>query len=85
MTTSLPRPRGDRRRAPAPVRCHACDRPVELTPDGAVQVVGIAPREAPRVWVWGPVLVHDACRYEVTTPYDELTGYLPVDQRVVCR
>ena len=64
--------------------CHVCGRQVAPGPDGTVRVAGLAPREAPRVWVWGPVLVHEKCRFDVVTPFDDETGYLPVDQVVTC-
>ena len=73
------RPRGARATVPT---CPVCGRPVPPAADGTVQVVGLAPREAPRVWVWGPAVVHDECRYDVRTPLDDRTGYLPVEQRV---
>lgn len=63
-------------------RCPVCLRAVAPDADGTVRVVGLAPREAPRVWVWGPAVVHDECRYDVRTPLDDRTGYLPVEQRV---
>ena len=62
--------------------CVACARPVAPDADGTVRIVGLAPREAPRLWVWGPAVVHDECRYDVRTPLDDRTGYLPVEQRV---
>jgi hypothetical protein len=72
------------RSAPTPpeVSCVVCGRPVPPDPDGTVRIVGLAPREAPRLWVWGPAVVHDECRYDVRTPLDDSTGYLPVEQRV---
>jgi hypothetical protein len=63
-------------------RCPVCLHPVAPDADGTVRVVGLAPREAPRLWVWGPAVVHDECRYDVRTPLDDRTGYLPVEQRV---
>ncbi|MCD2190240.1 hypothetical protein [Actinomycetospora soli] len=63
-------------------RCPVCLAAVAPDPDGTVRVVGLAPREAPRLWVWGPAVVHDECRYDVRTPLDDRTGYLPVEQRV---
>jgi hypothetical protein len=59
-----------------------CGRPVAPDADGTVRIVGLAPREAPRLWVWGPAVVHDECRYDVRTPLDDRTGYLPVEQRI---
>ena len=68
--------------AAVPVRCAVCAQPVTPDADGTVRIVGLAPREAPRLWVWGPAVVHDECRYDVRTPLDDHTGYLPVEQRV---
>ena len=74
------------RRGPRPAAdgaaCTVCGRPVVPDADGTVRIVGLAPREAPRLWVWGPAVVHDECRYDVRTPLDDRTGYLPVEQRV---
>lgn len=77
-------PRGPRPATTAVVQspCAVCDRPVVPDADGTVRIVGLAPREAPRLWVWGPAVVHDECRYEVRTPLDDSTGYLPVEQRI---
>jgi hypothetical protein len=78
------RPRGARP-APGPsvsAPCSVCGRAVAPDADGTVGIVGLAPREAPRVWVWGPAVVHDECRYDVRTPHDDHTGYLLVEQRV---
>ena len=72
---------GARGRAAGPV-CHACGRRVDTGPEGTLRIVGVAPREAPRVWVWGPVLVHEGCRYDVRTPYDDEAGYVAVDQAI---
>lgn len=76
-------PRGPR---PATARvqavCSVCGRTVAPDADGTVRIVGLAPREAPRLWVWGPAVVHDECRYDVRTPLDDRTGYLPVEQRI---
>jgi hypothetical protein len=73
-------------RGPRPVRgaarCVVCGAPVAPDADGTVRSVGLAPREAPRLWVWGPAVVHDECRYDLCTPLDDRTGYLPVEQRV---
>ncbi|MCD2192398.1 hypothetical protein LQ327_03170 [Actinomycetospora endophytica] len=67
---------------PPPAPCAVCSHPVTPDEDGTVRIVGLAPREAPRLWVWGPAVVHDECRYDVRTPLDDHTGYLPVEQRV---
>jgi hypothetical protein len=78
MTTT----RGARPAAVPPAACAVCGRQVTPDEDGTVSIVGLAPREAPRLWVWGPAVVHDECRYDVRTPLDDRTGYLPVEQRV---
>ena len=74
-------PRGPRPRAGG-AACAVCGAPVVPDADGTVRIVGLAPREAPRLWVWGPAVVHDECRYDLRTPLDDRTGYLPVEQRV---
>jgi hypothetical protein len=76
-------PRGPRpTAAPVAAPCSVCGAPVTPDADGTVRIVGLAPREAPRLWVWGPAVVHDECRYDVRTPLDDATGYLPVEQRI---
>ena len=37
--------------------CHVCEGLVRADADGVVDAVGMAPRDAPRLWVWGPVLI----------------------------
>ncbi len=75
-------PRRGPRPAAAGAVCTVCGGPVLPDADGTVRIVGLAPREAPRLWVWGPAVVHDECRYDLRTPLDDRTGYLPVEQRV---
>jgi len=62
--------------------CHVCGGSVRADAEGAVDAVGMAPRDAPRLWVWGPVLIHPGCRDHLQTPHDGDTNYVPITQRV---
>lgn len=57
-----------------PARCYVCSRSVAPGRDGKVQREGITTERPPGGWVWGPVVVHDDCRLELTTPLDDLVG-----------
>jgi hypothetical protein len=61
------------------MNCHVCGRLVASDVRGEVQHEAVARREDKHV-VWGPVVVHDDCRLDVVTPYDDtpwtyLMGY----------
>ena len=62
--------------------CHVCAGTVHADAEGAVDAVGMAPRDAPRLWVWGPVLLHPGCRDHLQPPHDDDTNYVPITQRV---
>ena len=65
--------------------CHVCAGTVHADAEGAVDAVGMAPRDAPRLWVWGPVLFHPGCRDHLQTPHDDDTNYVPITPRVTRR
>jgi hypothetical protein len=49
-----------------------------------MQCEGISRIGKPEAWVWGPVVVHDECRLDVKTPFDEKGGldYVAAWERV---
>ena len=54
--------------------CHVCHELVEPGGDGKVQIEGVAHVDTPKAWVWGPVVVHDPCRLNLKTPFDDKIG-----------
>jgi hypothetical protein len=54
--------------------CHVCTLPVLPDVQGRVRVEGITLQDQPKQWVWGPVVVHEDCRMDVRTPYDDEVG-----------
>lgn len=54
--------------------CHVCQREVLPETDGKIRYEGITSRPKGMAWVWGPVPVHEECRYWVKTPYDDQIG-----------
>ena len=53
--------------------CHVCSQTVHPDDEGTVRLEGITPDDS-KVWVWGPVPVHEDCRLDLTTPYDDRVG-----------
>lgn len=64
--------------------CYVCHEPVAPGRDGQMQCEGIYRLGKPEAWVWGPVVVHDECRLDVKTPFDEKVGldYMAAWERV---
>jgi hypothetical protein len=64
--------------------CHVCHRLVAPGHDGKVQIEGISHIDTPKAWVWGPVVVHDNCRLDLKTPFDDKIGliYMALWQRM---
>ncbi len=56
------------------VECHVCHG--EMAPDSVGKILWSGVTEAPKgkAWVWGPVPVHEACRLDLETPYDDRIG-----------
>lgn len=54
--------------------CYVCDKPLQLDKLGRVRLEGVTVGSGKGPWVFGPVLVHDPCRLELKTPYDERVG-----------
>ncbi len=63
-------------------RCHVCGSTVRADAEGVVQAMGLAPRDAPQLWVWGPVVIHPECREHLETPHNGDTDYVPISARV---
>ena len=55
--------------------CHVCHERVEAGRDGKVQLEGVSHVDTPKAWIWGPVVVHDHCRVQVKTPFDDQIGW----------
>lgn len=55
--------------------CYVCQRTVERDANGGIdsKASPICPRG--KAWVWGPEPVHDECRTQMRTPYDDQAGY----------
>lgn len=64
--------------------CHVCHQHVEAGRDGKVQLEGVSHVGTPKAWVWGPVVVHDDCRVQVKTPFDDKIGleYMALSERM---
>lgn len=58
----------------------------QVTPgnDGKIQLEGISHVNAPKAWVWGPVIVHDDRRLRLKTPFDDKIGleYMALRERM---
>lgn len=54
--------------------CHVCLRPIPPDARGQVRVEGITEQPKGMAWVWGPVPVHEACRTQLHTPFDDKVG-----------
>lgn len=55
-------------------RCHVCSRAIDPDDRGEVRFEGITQTTAARPWVWGPVAVHEQCRLDLKTPFDDKVG-----------
>lgn len=53
--------------------CHVCGRVIVADPDGRIRYEGVTDTKT-RMWIWGPVPVHDPCRLYVKTPFDTSIG-----------
>jgi hypothetical protein len=65
-------------------RCHVCQDAVEPDEAGKVRFEGITEAPKGKAWVWGPVAVHEQCRLDLATPYDDriVDGYVATWQRL---
>jgi hypothetical protein len=54
--------------------CEVCERAVSPDDHGKIRLEGVTHERAPKAWVWGPVPVHDECRLDLQTPYDDQIG-----------
>ncbi|OKI95064.1 hypothetical protein AMK19_32845 [Kitasatospora sp. CB01950] len=55
-----------------PYDCVVCLKPIEVAPDGTIRIEGIVKQE--KQWLWGPYPVHEPCRLDIRTIYDQLLG-----------
>jgi hypothetical protein len=56
--------------------CAVCSKEVEPDLRGEVRLEGITEAPKGKAWVWGPVPVHEDCRLELATPYDDSDEYV---------
>jgi hypothetical protein len=54
--------------------CEVCKKPITPDARGKIRLEGVTHKSAPKAWVWGPVAVHDECRLNLCTPYDDQIG-----------
>ncbi|MBD0671642.1 hypothetical protein [Streptomyces sp. CBMA156] len=52
--------------------CVVCLKPIKVAPDGKIRIEGIVKHE--KQWLWGPYPVHESCRLNIRTIYDQLLG-----------
>jgi hypothetical protein len=53
--------------------CAVCKTPL-TSPKIRLEGVTASSDDPHRPWLWGPVMVHDPCRLELQTPWDDVVG-----------
>lgn len=56
------------------IHCHVCRWPIEPDQFGRVRFEGVTEGGMKGRFVFGPVPVHEPCRFELETPYDDKIG-----------
>ena len=66
-------------------QCQVCGDVVSPDQEGKIRFEGVTEAPKGKAWVWGPVVVHDGCRLQLVTPFDDRIGdgYVATWQRLV--
>lgn len=54
--------------------CAVCRGTILPNDSGKVRLEGVTESPRGKAWVWGPVPVHENCRLDLATPFDEGVG-----------
>ena len=55
--------------------CYVCKQVIEPDAQGMIRVEGVTELPRGKAWVWGPEPVHEDCRLDLKTPYDDRDGF----------
>jgi hypothetical protein len=53
--------------------CFVCHEPIDVAkePKGKLRLEGVTEGPKFKAWVWGPEPVHEPCRLDLVTPFDD--------------
>ena len=62
--------------------CYFCKQSIAPDAQGMISREGVTEQSKGQNWVWGPEPVHEECRLNLKTPFDDREGYIHTGEKI---